>query len=70
MVLWAGYAGIMKAAHLSPRDELLKRLVKDGLKIQHRFKPEPVFAKTGKGHMDSEGVGTLARIKNSLRAKK
>ncbi len=44
-----------------------RRVMKDGLKIQDRFAAEPVLARTGKGYLKSEGVGTLQRIKASLR---
>lgn len=44
-----------------------KRVMKDGLKIQDRFAAEPVYARTGKGYLKSEGVGTLQRIKTSLK---
>jgi hypothetical protein len=45
--------------------KFLKAAIRTGLKIQHRFVPEPVLAKTGKGYMKSEGVETLQRIKAS-----
>jgi hypothetical protein len=44
-----------------------KRIMKDGLKIQDRFAAEPVYARTGKGYLKSEGVETLQRIKASLK---
>ncbi len=37
------------------------------LRIQDRFVPEPVFAKTGRGYLKSEGVATLHKIKTSVR---
>ena len=43
--------------------------MKEALKIQDRFVAEPVFAKTGKGYLKSEGVGTLQKIKANLRRK-
>jgi hypothetical protein len=45
----------------------LKRVMKDGLRIQDRFAAEPVLARTGKGYLRSEGVETLQRIKASLK---
>ena len=45
----------------------LKRIMKDALRIQDRFAAEPVLARTGKGYLKSEGVGTLQRIKAGLR---
>ncbi|MGN6553023.1 MAG: hypothetical protein ACTHLW_04815 [Verrucomicrobiota bacterium] len=41
--------------------------MKDALRIQDRFKAEPVLARTGKGYLKSEGVETLQRIKAGLR---
>ena len=46
--------------------KLLQSVVRDGLKIQHRFSAAPVYAVTGKGHLQSEGVGRLQKIKRSL----
>ncbi len=45
----------------------LKRLMKDALRIQDRFAAEPVLARTGKGFLKSEGVGTLQRIKAGMK---
>ena len=45
----------------------LKRIMKDALRIQDRFAAEPVLARTGRGYLKSEGVGTLQRIKAGLR---
>jgi hypothetical protein len=42
-----------------------KKALKEGLRIQHRFKAEPVFAKTGKGYLKSEGVSVLVKIKKN-----
>jgi len=44
-------------------DPLFQELVAEGLRIQHRFAAEPVYAKTGKGYLKSEGVEELQRIK-------
>jgi hypothetical protein len=44
-----------------------KRIMKDGFKIQDRFSAEPVYARTGKGYLKSEGVETLQKIKASLK---
>ncbi len=48
----------------------LKAAMKEALRIQYRFVPEPVFAKTGRGYLLSEGVNTLQKIKHNLRARK
>ena len=44
-------------------DPLFQELVAEGLRIQHRFAAEPIYAKTGKGYLKSEGVEELQRIK-------
>ena len=45
----------------------LRDAMKEALRIQDRFVPEPLFAKTGRGYLKSEGVATLQKIKTSLR---
>ena len=50
--------------------KLLQNVVRDGLKIQHRFSAPPVYAVTGKGHLQSEGVGTLQKVKRSLKQRR
>jgi hypothetical protein len=50
--------------------KFLRRVIKDGLRIQHRFSAEPVLARTGKGYLKSEGVATLQRIKANLKKSK
>jgi hypothetical protein len=47
----------------------LRAAMRDALRIQDRFVPEPLFAKTGRGYLKSEGVSTLQKIKSSLRRK-
>ena len=37
--------------------------VADGLAIQHRFKAEPVYARTGTGYMAPTGVAEIAAAK-------
>ena len=39
------------------------------LAIQDRFVAEPLFAKTGRGYLKSEGVSTIGKIKANLRRK-
>lgn len=46
---------------------LFQELVAEGLRIQHRFVAEPVYAKTGKGYLKSEGVEELQRIKAEMK---
>ena len=43
--------------------------MREALRIQDRFVAEPLFAKTGRGYLKSEGVSTLNRIKANLRRK-
>ena len=38
--------------------------MREALRIQHRFVAEPLLARTGRGHLKSEGVSTLS---NALR---
>ncbi|NQW99502.1 hypothetical protein HQ447_02500 [bacterium] len=44
-------------------DPVFMRVMADALAIQHRFAAEPVYAKTGKGFLKSEGVEELQRLK-------
>lgn len=44
-------------------DPLFRELMAEGLAMQDRFSAEPVYAKTGKGHLKSAGVEDLQRIK-------
>jgi len=50
--------------------KLLQSVVRDGLKIQHRFSAAPVYAVTGKGHLQTEGVSTLKKIKRGLKQRR
>ncbi|MSU58819.1 MAG: hypothetical protein EXS35_11740 [Pedosphaera sp.] len=47
----------------------LRDAMKEALRIQNRFVAEPLFAKTGRGYLKSEGVATLQKIKSSLRCR-
>jgi hypothetical protein len=51
-------------------DPLFRELMAEGLAIQDRFAAEPVYAKTGKGYLKSEGVAELKRIKESMKQAK
>lgn len=44
-------------------DPLFKELMAEGLAMQERFAAEPVYARTGKGFLKSEGVKELQRLK-------
>ena len=37
--------------------------------MQHRFSAEPVYARTGKGHLKSEGVAELQTAKAKTQRK-
>lgn len=43
--------------------------VADGLAIQHRFKAEPVYARTGVGYMAPTGVSEIAAAKRKAKAR-
>jgi hypothetical protein len=47
----------------------LRAAMKEALRIQDRFLAEPVFAKTGRGYLKSEGVSAIHKIKAKLRRK-
>jgi hypothetical protein len=47
----------------------LRAAMKEALRIQDRFVAEPVFARTGRGYLKSEGVGAIRKIKANLRRK-
>lgn len=47
----------------------LHAAMREALRIQDRFVAEPLFARTGRGHLKSEGVSTLGKIKANLRRK-
>jgi len=53
-------------AGLNQIEKNLRAAVKDALRIQDRFVAEPVFAKTGRGKLKSEGVSTIQKIKANL----
>lgn len=63
----------MSADAIDPKllaDPLFRRVMEDALAIQHRFAAEPVYARTGKGHLKSEGVEEVARAKARQRRRK
>lgn len=45
------------------REQLLQELLADAASINHRFVAEPVFSKTGKGYLKSEGVKEIVTVK-------
>jgi len=51
-------------------DPRFRRVLEDALAIQDRFSAEPVYAKTGKGSLKSEGVAELRRLKEETKSSK
>lgn len=49
---------------------LFREVLEEGLAIQHRFSAAPVYAKTGKGYLKSEGVEELRRLRESRKDQK
>ena len=47
-------------------DPVFQRVLADSLAIQNRFSAEPVYARTGKGFLSSEGVQPLQEIKGAI----
>jgi len=45
------------------REEILKDTLAEGIRIQHRFRPEPLYKKTGKGSYQSDTVAEVAAAK-------
>jgi hypothetical protein len=50
-------------------DPVFQRVMRDALAIQDRFAADPVYAKTGKGHLKSAGVDELQKIKKAAQEK-
>ena len=50
-------------------DPVFQRVLEDSLAMQDRFSAEPVYAKTGKGSLKSEGVKALQQIKAARKSK-
>lgn len=44
-------------------DPLFLEVMAEALAIQERFSAEPIYAKTGKGHLKSVGVEELKELK-------
>ncbi|NDC74601.1 hypothetical protein EBZ70_04765 [bacterium] len=47
----------------APVNVTLEDLVSEGLSIQHRFAPEPIYGRTGKGFLHPSGVDEIAEAK-------
>jgi hypothetical protein len=54
-------------AAVSQVQKNLRAAMRDALRIQDRFAAEPLFARTGRGYLKSQGVSTLRKIKSNLR---
>lgn len=52
------------------REQRLKDMVADGIAIQHRFRPEPLYKLTGKGSYVSETVAEIAAAKKKSATRK
>ena len=58
------------AAEIDPKllaNPLFQRVMQDALKMQDRYSAEPVYARTGKGYLESEGVAPLQRVKDAAK---
>ena len=51
-------------------DPLFRELMEEGLAMQDRFSAEPVYARTGKGHLKSVGVADLQKAKAQSKRKR
>jgi hypothetical protein len=56
-------------ATASQVEKNLQAAMREALRIQDRFVAEPLLARTGSGHLKSEGVSTISKIKANLRRK-
>lgn len=51
---------------LSPAEQaLVAELVADGMSIQDRFRTEPLYKQTGKGHYESRAVEEIERVRET-----
>ena len=56
---------------LSPEEQkMVAELVADGLSIQEKFRPEPLYKQTGKGHYESRTVQEIRQAKGESGGKK
>ena len=56
---------------LTPEQQaLVEALVADGLAIQHKFRPEPLYKLTGKGHYEAGTIEEIRRLKSNLNAER
>lgn len=50
------------------QDPVFRRVLADALAIQDRFAAEPVYARTGRGLLKSEGVAKLRKLKGQSKS--
>lgn len=62
-------SSLLGVAASSQVQKNLQAAMREALRMQDRFVAEPLFAKTGRGYLKSEGVSTLSKIKANLRRK-
>ena len=61
----------MTTPDLTPQQkQLVAELVTDGLAIQHKFKPEPLYRQTGKGHYQSDLVDEVRKARGLSKGEK
>jgi hypothetical protein len=51
------------------REQILKDTVAEGLRIQHQFRPEPLYKTTGRGSYKSNTVEEIAAVKKKSTGK-
>jgi hypothetical protein len=59
----------MKRKFTAEEERIIAETVAEGLRIQHKFRPEPLYKHTGKGYMKSDGVEEIRRIKEEEKKK-
>lgn len=60
----ADFKGDSTAAAVTPEQRaLVEKLVADGLEIQHKFKREPLYRETGKGHYTGNTVEEIRQAR-------
>ncbi len=51
------------------REEILKDTLAEGMRIQHQFRPEPLYKTTGRGSYKSNTVAEIAAAKKKSAGK-
>ncbi len=61
-------SGYGAAPKLTPAEQsLVAELVADGLSMQDKFRTEPLYKRTGKGHYESKTVEEIQKTKKGAR---